>query len=581
MKNLIENIISWLKKQMLFLWIIGVIGSWTFVVFNSALIDSLLKMLHYQDRNKFIRDFSVAMGAVLTLVVQYFRAKTHDLQANISNKQVQELAKQVSIQSRTQQDEQFKKAVDFLSDPESTFASKAGAVFILGALGRDSYAHAQQCLDMLCELNRWMGERLIRNPDYFDKFKIKWKDRVVLINDKSLLDFYNGYLKSDKADQIDKLNDELEKETKRQLEQEELSRLVLDKVVNIIRQHCHQERPSDKVSELSLRGKYLCQINLNGVHLKQRVDFSNANLVGSELNFAQLQNADLSFAELKRCFLYGASLQDANLQHSQLQGADLHRSKLQGASLIFAQLQEANLRRAQLQGARLAGAQLQGADLTGAQLGGASLMAAQLQRANLFEANLHLANLESAQLQGANLRVTQLQGINLNNAQLQGADLTGARLQGAYLKYTNFQGADLYRASLIGSFLNISQFQGANLSGTEFQGAVLIGTQFQGIFTTKYERGDEERTFKEIFDPSRASEDFKNWQLGTLTKEMVNETISDMKKKGSPKEFIKEVRRRLTINIGNSANLIDVRFGYIDKEESEIMLKACEKSMSK
>jgi Pentapeptide repeats (8 copies) len=119
-----------------------------------------------------------------------------------------------------------------------------------------------------------------------------------------------------------------------------------------------------------------------------------------------LHNADLRGADL-----VGAQLQDADLGGAQLQGAILYSAQLQGATLIGTQLQSAWLVDAELQGARLVGAQLQGA----------WLIRAQLQDVNLVGAELQDAKLDSAQLQGA----------DLNAAQLREADLTGAQLQGA------------------------------------------------------------------------------------------------------------------------------------------------------
>ena len=56
--------------------------------------------------------------------------------------------------------------------------------------------------------------------------------------------------------------------------------------------------------------------------------------------------------------LLGADLQQANLRWADLQQADLRWANLQGADLRWADLQEANLRGADLQGADLRGADL-------------------------------------------------------------------------------------------------------------------------------------------------------------------------------------------------------------------------------
>ncbi|MEM9006523.1 MAG: pentapeptide repeat-containing protein [Cyanobacteria bacterium P01_F01_bin.86] len=79
----------------------------------------------------------------------------------------------------------------------------------------------------------------------------------------------------------------------------------------------------------------------------------NANLIG----------ADLSFADLN-----GASLRNASLRYADLSGADLSSADLRFADLSGANLINTNLRFANLSGAEVLGADLSGADLSGAEV---------------------------------------------------------------------------------------------------------------------------------------------------------------------------------------------------------------------
>ena len=78
----------------------------------------------------------------------------------------------------------------------------------------------------------------------------------------------------------------------------------------------------------------------------------------------------------------------ANLIGTNLEGANLERANLRGANLIGTNLEYANLRGANLRGANLEYANLRGANLRGANLKGANLRGADFKGANLEGANL-------------------------------------------------------------------------------------------------------------------------------------------------------------------------------------------------
>jgi hypothetical protein len=104
-------------------------------------------------------------------------------------------------------------------------------------------------------------------------------------------------------------------------------------------------------------------------------------------------------------------LSNTDLRGANLQGAYLREANLQGADLEGAYLREANL-----QGANLEIADLQRAVLEGANLQEAFLVASNLERARLYEANLQGANLQRTYLKNADLLASNLYGANLEGA---------------------------------------------------------------------------------------------------------------------------------------------------------------------
>jgi Pentapeptide repeats (8 copies) len=124
------------------------------------------------------------------------------------------------------------------------------------------------------------------------------------------------------------------------------------------------------------------------------------DLVGADLQEANLGRADLHEANLHKADLVGAYLFKANLHGADLSGADLFK----------ANLHEADLHDADLHGARLVEADLRMADLHGARLVGADLREANFREANLIEADLTDANLTGCRIYGVSawrLKLTQ------------------------------------------------------------------------------------------------------------------------------------------------------------------------------
>lgn len=124
---------------------------------------------------------------------------------------------------------------------------------------------------------------------------------------------------------------------------------------------------------------------------------------------------------------------------------DLTNTDLRGANL-----ERANLSGADLRGANLEGANLSGAHLNRAQLEGVNLSEVRLNRAYLERANLGAANLEGAQLHGAHLKRAYLVFARLKGAYLYKAHLSETHLEGAHLEEAN----DLTREQILSAILD-------------------------------------------------------------------------------------------------------------------------------
>lgn len=125
------------------------------------------------------------------------------------------------------------------------------------------------------------------------------------------------------------------------------------------------------------------------------------NIVGADLQVADLNDANFSKVNLDR-----ADLSRADLIATNLHEADLHATNLREANLYGAILSDANLRNATLSGAILSGANLSDAILRNANLNHANL-----NEAKLSGANLGMANLSRAELIRTDLEKTLMWGI--------------------------------------------------------------------------------------------------------------------------------------------------------------------------
>jgi uncharacterized protein YjbI with pentapeptide repeats len=155
----------------------------------------------------------------------------------------------------------------------------------------------------------------------------------------------------------------------------------------------------------------------------RRADFTDARLIGAQMQYADLKGVSFDRAQLREALLSNAKVEGATFYATQLQATSLIRSQLQGTAFFSAQLQ----------GAILDEAQLQGADIEDTYFDGASLYRAQLQGASVENSYFRGASLKGIRLQGAILERVQLQGALLDDAFLQGVILKESPMTLAYL----------------------------------------------------------------------------------------------------------------------------------------------------
>jgi hypothetical protein len=91
-----------------------------------------------------------------------------------------------------------------------------------------------------------------------------------------------------------------------------------------------------------------------------KIDLSNGNFSGANLDKAVLANVNLRGADLRSANLREADLGIANLREADLRAANLVKTNLSLANLTYANLDNANLNLAKLWGAQLSGWSIKG-----------------------------------------------------------------------------------------------------------------------------------------------------------------------------------------------------------------------------
>ena len=177
---------------------------------------------------------------------------------------------------------------------------------------------------------------------------------------------------------------------------------------------------------------------LNDPDTGARAELCRMNLVGIELEEADLRRVKLEEADLRRAKLRGANLEKAHMHRANLAGADLT-----GANLAESVMRKTNLEGSDFSLANLAGANLHKSIATGARFDGADLSGANLSKTDLERAIFIGANLQGASLRKARLVLADMREANLDRAKVRQTDFTSANLVGASMLDADFEDAVL------------------------------------------------------------------------------------------------------------------------------------------
>jgi uncharacterized protein YjbI with pentapeptide repeats len=253
----------------------------------------------------------------------------------------------------------------------------------------------------------------------------------------------------------------------------------------------------------------------------RQVDFTGANMTGTNAPQAQLNGANMSKATLDGALLGGADLTGAVFDSATTaRKASLAKAILSNTGIATADFSGAVLQGADLTGADFSGANLTGTDFTSASLAGLNITGAVLEGAIFNQADMtsvvfgpapKFARDQDNPTQFANATVpstvlalnwsyliltgatitglseivsTQKQPLNASFANIGGilgGKLTGYTLQYADLRSASLGNLDLSYADLTGSKLSDTRFFGTNLTGATLTNVAAASVQFGGI----------------------------------------------------------------------------------------------------
>lgn len=208
-----------------------------------------------------------------------------------------------------------------------------------------------------------------------------------------------------------------------------------------------------------------------------RIELSDAVLVRTRLD-----EADLRYARLLRAQLRGASLIGADLTHAILRWADIEGADFRGAVLVAADLKRLKLRHAHFEGARFDRSNLSGCDLEGM-----SLPEASFSLCNLAHALLTASHMPGASFAGADLRHAGLAEVSWPGCDLGSADMTGASFHLGSSRSGHVDSAVPCEGSRTGFYTDElheqayrapEEIRKADLRGADLRGAVLDGVDF-------------------------------------------------------------------------------------------------------
>lgn len=251
--------------------------------------------------------------------------------------------------------------------------------------------------------------------------------------------------------EIAKNRDELERQSRKDQENESALQNYLDKMSQLILEKgLTKSQPDDPIRDVA-RSRTLTVLRvLDGLRKGLLLRFLyEAELINKSSTVIDLRSADLSGADLVKVNLYNANLPEVSFK-----GANLEQAVLEGANLSNANFEGANLCKASLRWANLSEA---------------NLAFSNLHQTVVVSANFDLANLSNATFTNASIIQCKFSDSNLSKVNFNSSNLTG----------TSFFGADLTSAKLNNAQLTDSNLLWADLTETDFTGAIVTSEQLK------------------------------------------------------------------------------------------------------
>ncbi|UHG93241.1 pentapeptide repeat-containing protein [Spirosoma oryzicola] len=324
--------------------------------FSSLLFDGTPKPLFN------IKDVLIGVSGLIAIFATAWRYKLHEIENLLKTRDAEIKERDSTINDSKRLDDQFAKAVELLKE-DNDITVRRGGVYILKNLAIKSPQHLQQCIDLLCSLNNWMGSALQQDKEFFlrvDRHGKQWRSQNFELN---LEDVQS---QKGNGEQTDVSNYEKSFRNK-QIISLEVLKVVENVIVN------YSIRKKDVVGILDLSGYNLCNMVLRDIDLEGWVKFNYTNLHASRFSNVKLNKLNFTNANLSFCSLFQCSAKETVLSHSQLVCAklfevDLRCAKLRhtnsvGIDLYNVELQGADLRDSDFRAAFFDLVQMQGADM--------------------------------------------------------------------------------------------------------------------------------------------------------------------------------------------------------------------------
>lgn len=234
--------------------------------------------------------------------------------------------------------------------------------------------------------------------------------------------------------------------------------------------------PRESLDGIDLSGTYLLGVRLPYAILRN-ADLSNAtlhaaNFRGAILDYANFKDASLNsvgIPQTNREKLYSWLRRDDGWNNLYKTGVvDFTQARMIQTNLQDADLREANLTEAQLFATDLKGASLIEATLRSARLGGVILNGTSFHEADLYDVSIHNADIEKTSFHEANMQDSEIDDSTFQSSYFTDTDLRGASLVDSVFNDADFWGARFSETILFDSDMSkVENLTNEQLAGSQ------------------------------------------------------------------------------------------------------------------